>query len=1150
MRALSQLFLAAFEVRLASRSVTGLCPFKPPPRVTLTDARKMVWFSDLANNLVILQNLSRTIPHGIRGKMLLDQCRTYHIPISRAIWLIKCVGANELRTFKRKGVSGQVTIENEKKWIQTWTVQVMGFLWDIMQTQNSFGELSYGFQLVSCLYAEHLLDETLFLDGILEKYETCQEEETLFWLGLCSTWLAEILQTFRHAHRLALVSFQKLKQFSSTASDQIRGPVPTHLYKIVRHVLMSRPLVFYCQCIWDVSTSLELKKTFTNTDHDALGTVEKVESSIQTILGVSMCHSQTSSAVNDKASLIALLDNLANHQCFTRVLDHVNNENVERIINAVMVWACTEYRAIQGSSGIAHSLFQKIVERLPASRNLITFAIMRCASTYSTSPTKLARLAVKLVHSFLLDIKIYFHALITFGSLNNDTQSTLACRCHIMILEDIPRQRLPPHLASMQHQLLFRLGSGLTGNRNARPSAHAIPSAFPTLSQDLQTSVFGIPLHGIAELTHSNLLELITTIQRTVQNLQFNHFSDTISPSQRVTIAICNILHMVDDADLFLPILTPLIRAASSVTLLSVGSLIKTFETSLKVVGSLDHIRDVLISRYRALRFREPPSGDLVVILLSLKSLEPWSRRFLGDELCLFGQTQGLAANTPASDVLEHEDNAAHSVVELLVKKLKNSETALLSSQQLEHLVTQAEAQGASPVELTRCKLEVLELLFPKEPFVASQTQSYPPLVSPAPEVVLDIITQLLAETKDDEFLTKFECIAVRKRLRGFLVNLIVHNEARVETSFAKLIDSDPCPKVMQCIHTLILTLISPNNIIHFATNIDSPEYSQEKFDDSLLLPTIESIMEIEDPLCSQVLQFGMRLLIRGAVSACPKRRLNIQSTIVSGILQSIRKWTHQWRMSLARLPWSSEIASQMLDLAELSLLGKLSRSEAHAELPFLCLSKSQLLEVIQFAKKYSHTSDDSWKRASEISSAVASYAFRQDSRDCSDLEVYLRLIAIHRGSTMTETETLDLLSSMCQIVASRDAWPSTTFKVLAYSSAASLSSKLSLVSISDLFSSLPKGVVENSDVCFLLGHNSQIARFAVRTRGTLNSPSSISQALAAFNLAAEDPTEPLPSHHTFEPRDWDLLRDSSTREGENDTPLSLKLFEARKIHQ
>lgn len=128
LKILSSVFAVALEKSHTKSKVSASSTFKPPPRVTLTDMKREAWLRDLANPTVPLRKLSRTIPHGIRGKSLLDQCLNKSIPTARALWLAKCVGANEIRAFKRKGTSPAAASGLESKWVRDWTANVIQFL--------------------------------------------------------------------------------------------------------------------------------------------------------------------------------------------------------------------------------------------------------------------------------------------------------------------------------------------------------------------------------------------------------------------------------------------------------------------------------------------------------------------------------------------------------------------------------------------------------------------------------------------------------------------------------------------------------------------------------------------------------------------------------------------------------------------------------------------------------------------------------------------------------------------------------------------------------------------------------------------------------------------------------------------------------------
>lgn len=137
LNALSTIFMGVLNKRRHRGQITAPSTFKPPPRVTLTDTKREIWLKDLANPAISLRRLSRTIPHGIRGRTLLDQCLNKDVPAERAVWLAKCVGANEIRASKRKGASGAFVLGGEMKWIRDWTVFVEQFVEAVVST---FGE--------------------------------------------------------------------------------------------------------------------------------------------------------------------------------------------------------------------------------------------------------------------------------------------------------------------------------------------------------------------------------------------------------------------------------------------------------------------------------------------------------------------------------------------------------------------------------------------------------------------------------------------------------------------------------------------------------------------------------------------------------------------------------------------------------------------------------------------------------------------------------------------------------------------------------------------------------------------------------------------------------------------------------------------------
>lgn len=147
--------------------------FKLPPRVTVTDTRRENWLRDLTNAAIPLRKLSRTIPHGLRGRVLLEQCMLKSVPVDRAMWLARCVGAQELRAFKRKGTANVSALaESELRWLKDWTLTVQQFVEAFLaelSLEAGTGEdrLQYAARFARQLYLERLLDHDQFLNWML-----------------------------------------------------------------------------------------------------------------------------------------------------------------------------------------------------------------------------------------------------------------------------------------------------------------------------------------------------------------------------------------------------------------------------------------------------------------------------------------------------------------------------------------------------------------------------------------------------------------------------------------------------------------------------------------------------------------------------------------------------------------------------------------------------------------------------------------------------------------------------------------------------------------------------------------------------------------------------------------------------------------------
>lgn len=215
LNALSTIFTGVLGQRRLGGQITAPSTFKPPPRVTLTDTKREIWLKDLANPAISLRRLSRTIPHGIRGKILLDQCLNKNVPTDRAVWLAKCVGANEIRAFKRSRgngpVSGTALMGGEAKWIRDWTVFVEQFVENVV---FGFGEeewkskVNYAIRLATQLYAEYLLDREHYMEWLVSNIENSSQSKLPMWVLMTQIYWKDLLQLRKYGRRLvtALIS--------------------------------------------------------------------------------------------------------------------------------------------------------------------------------------------------------------------------------------------------------------------------------------------------------------------------------------------------------------------------------------------------------------------------------------------------------------------------------------------------------------------------------------------------------------------------------------------------------------------------------------------------------------------------------------------------------------------------------------------------------------------------------------------------------------------------------------------------------------------------------------------------------------------------------------------------------------------------------
>ncbi|KAK9460980.1 uncharacterized protein V1516DRAFT_690973 [Lipomyces oligophaga] len=306
---LSVFMTNAMQKREEINKIQSPSTFKPPPRVTLTDQKREAWLRDLVTPSVPLRRLSRTIPHGIRNRVLVEQCCNKAVPIHRAVWLARCVGANELRSLKRKGNSASLA-DAEAQWIREWTIQVAQFIEKVLsECGNNSDTLAstpantpttqppkwrtradYIIRFAAHLYSEDLLDRAYFLDWTILLLEKIPLERLPLPLVLIRLFWSRLIKHPAKCKKLAQVLLTHMK--SMAGEIEANRTARSQLYQKLQMQLAI--------CIWELMKQV----------HDAFLIPENWHS-VRSVLYKSVRMANPDKSITDKVFETIALENMS-----------------------------------------------------------------------------------------------------------------------------------------------------------------------------------------------------------------------------------------------------------------------------------------------------------------------------------------------------------------------------------------------------------------------------------------------------------------------------------------------------------------------------------------------------------------------------------------------------------------------------------------------------------------------------------------------------------------------------------------------------------------------------------------------------------------------------------------------------------------------
>lgn len=465
-RILSSLFVSVLNQRQEHGVVSSASTFKPPPRVTLTDAKREAWLRDLANPSIPLRRLSRTIPHGIRGKILLDHCLSKQIPTSRAIWLVKCVGANEIRAFKRKGTGGAFTVGGEAKWVQDWTVNVQQFLQGLIAECGGpewKRRISYGLRLTAHIYTDHLLDRGFYLTWLVQSFEECNLDTLPIWLLLLNIHRAEILRSRQHGRRMADALLTHLGNTLRPAWETAYQSLQTTLIAEIRSLMENSVECFISPQHWVKRESL-VRLHVIEGSQDLERRYKLIAERNRVLLSPTVLREEElrSSA---QRSIIKALDSIVDGSDYAAIASScLESTNCHQ----TLVDTCLQWTSSMQRSGLSRPYSGARILRLWHEQGIrlqdhICAFLATSQETQELDQTAVYQLVAELVRSGHFSAGKYCQWLLARGTFNKTSPFP---RPETRFLYEMPLVDMPAHVQNFRRSLLRSLGSSLADEQS------------------------------------------------------------------------------------------------------------------------------------------------------------------------------------------------------------------------------------------------------------------------------------------------------------------------------------------------------------------------------------------------------------------------------------------------------------------------------------------------------------------------------------------------------------------------------------------------------------------------------------------------------------------------------------------------------------
>ncbi|KAI9374661.1 mediator of RNA polymerase II transcription subunit 12 [Aspergillus egyptiacus] len=664
---LSSVFMAALEKRQNHNIVTAPSSFKPPPRVTLTDNKREAWLRDLANPSVPLRRLSRTIPHGIRGKALLDQCLSKWIPVSRAVWLAKCVGANEIRAFKRKGTSGPLAMGLEAKWVREWTSGVQQFLEGVIGACGSEEwkpKMTYAVSLTARLFFERLLDHEQYLNWFLSSFEGASLNLLPVWLLMLGIYWESILRFRQRGRRLAEVLLDKLRHIAELAQPTLLQPLTDRLSYCIRKLVLEHTSSAILPQSWGaykdlIRSCLDVTK---NPDKTTFECLAERNSRVQLPR-----NRPESTQQSPQQRVIQLFDSIqSSHDISstsTLCLDAL--EDRAALVTKLLEWSATPFRfGLRRVYTAARLIRRWKASGVDTDSHIISF-LNTDHGTSQLNMDNVYHIISELVRSQTFSISRYLQWLMAKGVMENaSANSEMAASSVVCLLTQLPMSRLPEHIRNLRHTLLARAGISISGENSEIEGmkssiSQRLPKIFPgqsgkTLHSNwLQPKPTWAVKSEISMWVRQGVAKHLKDTARKIIGGSFSVDSKVSALTPEEFYAVREVLEDFGDLSILADVIKQATECDDAIVLASAADTISYHFDSLCVIGATSDLFRALIGSYARLKRSSTLSLDLIFSLIELGLRIPEESStvgFLRQDLARVESKSALAAPSPLSD--------------------------------------------------------------------------------------------------------------------------------------------------------------------------------------------------------------------------------------------------------------------------------------------------------------------------------------------------------------------------------------------------------------------------------------------------------------------------------------------------------------------